>query len=115
MTFDQVVICLEEQLEKSNGKKTISEKLKTYMPSSSQTSSNPEDERGTRLPLSPNQALRHQLMKIQPASPSPQSSSPLPVQPVRKADYLVTICPRKGMMKNTSSKSANVQFATSPS
>lgn len=53
MTFDQVVICLEEQLEKSNGKKTISEKLKTYMPSSSQTSSNPEDERGTRLPPLP--------------------------------------------------------------
>lgn len=53
LTFDQVVICLEEQLEKSNEKKTVSEKLKTYLGSSAQSSPDPEYDTESRGPIVP--------------------------------------------------------------
>jgi len=47
LTFDQAVICLEEQLQKGSEKKSLGDKIKSAMPSSALTGeakSNPENE-----------------------------------------------------------------------
>ncbi|KEF62196.1 phosphatidylserine decarboxylase [Exophiala aquamarina CBS 119918] len=53
LSFDQVVICLEEQLEKSNGKKSLAEHIKTHMGPFAQPASVSQDDKGTESPPLP--------------------------------------------------------------